>query len=302
MSKTLVAGMAVGAGLAIGAALRRSSSQNVQDKVVLITGASAGIGRATARAFAAQGARLALLARRVTALEEVCAELGPYHVPIVLAPADVTQTDELAAAVDRVYGEFGRIDILVNNAGVTMGGPHQDLAEGRLRQLLAINVYGPLRLTQLVLPGMLRQRSGHIVNVGSTMGILNPPGAAAYAATRAAVRAFSEALRREVYGTGIRVSTVMPGWTKTEMVQQMDWNELRRTGLFTIFTTLDDASVPARAIVSAVCYNRREVVLGGLQMRLGAISTPISPYLTDWYYRLFTNNAITLEIMRNMGV
>jgi short-subunit dehydrogenase len=166
---------------------------------------------------------------------------------------------------------------------------------------LAVNVYGPLRLTQLVLPGMLQQKSGHIVNVGSAMGILNPPGAAAYASTRAAVRAFSEALRREVRTSGIRVSTVMPGWTKTEMVQHMDWDELRRAGLLPFLATLDEADVPAQAIVSAVRYNRREIVLGGIQMQAGAINLPIAPHVIDWYYRLFTNHALVLEALRDMG-
>ncbi len=301
MNKALAAGLVVGTGVAIGAALRRSSPQTLQGKVVLITGASAGIGRATAREFAAQGARLALLARRITTLEEVCAELQPYHVPIVLTPADVTNSDQLAAAVDRVCEVFGRIDILINKAGVTMGGPHQDLAEDRLRQLLDVNIYGPLRLTQLVLPGMLRQGSGHIVNVGSMVGIINSPGLAAYTATRAAVRAFSEALRREVQGTGIQVSTIMPGWTKTEMVQHMDWNELRRTGIVTPLVSLDDACVPARAIVSAVRYRRREVLLGGLQMQIGAIPLPFATQIMDWYFRWFIRTDLVLEAMRGMG-
>jgi clavulanate-9-aldehyde reducatase len=302
MRKALVAGLVVGAGVAIGTALRRSSPQSVQGKVVLITGASSGIGRATAHAFAAQGARLALLARRISTLEEVCAELEPYRVPVVLAPADVTDSDQLAAAVDRVYDAFGCIDILINNAGVTMGGPHQNLAEERLRQMLAVNIYGPLRLTQLVLPGMLRQRGGHIVNVGSVMGLISPPGAAAYAATRAAVRAFSESLRREVRGTGIGVSTVMPGWTKTEMVQHIDWSELRRAGLLSVLATLDEARVPAQAIVYAVRYSRREILLGGLQMQAGAINFPLTPYVLDWYFRLFTSNDLVLEAMRQLGV
>lgn len=302
MRKALAMGMAIGAGLAIGTALRRSSPQSVQGKVVLITGASSGIGRATAHAFAAQGARLALLARRIPALEEVRAELEPYHVPVMLAPADVTSSDQLAAAVDRVVDTFGHIDILINNAGVTLGGSHQDIAEDRLRQLLGVNIYGPLRLTQLVLPGMLRQHSGHIVNVGSMMGLINPPGAAAYAATRAAVRAFSESLRREVRGAGIRVSTVMPGWTKTEMVQHVDWSELRRAGLLSALATLDEAGVPAQAIVAAVRYNRREVLLGGVQMQAGAINLPLTPYVLDWYFRLFTSNDLVLEAMRKLGV
>jgi short-subunit dehydrogenase len=301
MKTAMVVGLAVGTGLVLGTILRRPPVQSLKGKVVLITGASSGIGRATAHAFAAEGARLALLARRAVALEEIRTDLESHRVPIVLAPADVTDSDELAAAVDRVYREFGRIDILINNAGVTVGGPHQDITDERLRQLIAVNFYGPLRLTQLVLPGMLRQRSGHIVNVGSAIGIFNPPGAAAYAATRAAMRAFSDALRREVRGTGVRVSTIMPGWTKTEMVQHMDWHELRRTGLFTIFMALGDASVPAQAIVSAVRHNRREMVLGGAQLQIGTMSARIAPCLIDLYYRLFTNNAVTLEIMRHMG-
>ena len=140
-----------------------------------------------------------------------------------------------------------------------MGGPHQDLTEERLRQLLAVNIYGPLRLTQLVLPGMLQQGSGHIVNVGSMVGIIHSPGLAAYTATRAAVRAFSEALRREVGVWGIRVSVIYPGAVRTEFSQQAGIK--RKTGMTTpAFLMLEPQEV-AQVVLKVVRHPRRMVIL-----------------------------------------
>src|SRR5262245_30736039 len=138
---------------------RRAQPFSLTRQVVVITGASSGIGRAAAHAFAQAGASVALVARRPEALAAVEAELGCYGVETLVVPADVTRSEELERLVEKVLGTFGRIDVLVNNAGISRGGSFITLEPDDLRQLLLTNVYGPLRLTQLVLPCMLRRGS-----------------------------------------------------------------------------------------------------------------------------------------------
>jgi short-subunit dehydrogenase len=170
-----------------------------------------------------------------------------------------------------------------------------------VQQIINVNIYGPIRLTQLVLPVMLKQQRGHIVNVSSMMGLLEPPGAAIYTATRAAVRGFSRSLRREVDGTGIRVSTVFPGWTRTAMTDKLDRAKLRAARMLGPFITVDDPAIPAQAIVDAVRFQRNEVLMGGLQMIVGGRLVGLSTRLTDLYYRWFTDRTAALAALRNLG-
>ena len=269
-------------------------------KVVLVTGASSGIGRAAALAFAGAGACPVLVARRREVLEQV-QQAMPGTASLVV-PADVTRSEDLHAVVAQALARFGRIDVLVNNAGLSMGGPLQDLDPQGLRQMLDVNVYGPLRLAQLVLPVMLSQGRGQIVNVSSVAGALNSPGHTAYAATRAAVIAFSEALRRELAGTGVKVSLVLPGWTRTAMVSHITEQALRQARLLTPLSTFDEPEVPARAILDCVRYGRQQVVLGGLQYRFGILVERWAPWLMDWIYRHYFNREMLVRVLRDLGV
>jgi short-subunit dehydrogenase len=283
----------------------RSHPTDLRGNVVIITGASAGIGRATARAFAAQGAMLVLVARRAEVLAEVAAELTRDFAArpgtVLCVPADITCAADLSRVVETPLCHFGRIDVLVNNAGLSLGGPLDYPPDAAVRQLINVNVYGPIRLTQLVLPVMLKQRRGHIVNVSSMMGLLEPPGAAIYTATRAAIRGFSRALRRELAGTGVRVSTVFPGWVQTAMTDKLDRAGLRAANLLGPFITIDDAAKPAQAIVDAVRFRRDEVLMGGLHMTIGGRLVGLSARLTDLYYRWFTDRTAAVDALRDLG-
>lgn len=181
-------------------------------KVVIITGASSGIGAAAARAFAAAGADVALAARSVAALERLAAELPGK--PLVV-PTDVSVATEAHALIARVVAERGRIDILINNAGIGLAGPVATLAPADLEQALAINLLGPLYTIQAAVPHMRQRGRGQIINVSSVVGRQALPYLGGYAAAKAALDRLTEALRMELYGSGIKVTLFRPGTTRT---------------------------------------------------------------------------------------
>jgi uncharacterized protein len=186
------------------------------EKVCVVTGASGGIGEATARALAARGATVVLAARRVERLEEIAEgigrETGRPATPVTCDVGDVGQVEEL---VDRVKGDHGRCDVLVNNAGVPGGGAFADLSLEQIEHVARVNLLGVLFCTKLTLP-LLRASKGHVVNVASLAGRYALPGAAVYTATKHAVVAFSEALYHELAGDGVMVTSVNPGLVATE--------------------------------------------------------------------------------------
>jgi NADP-dependent 3-hydroxy acid dehydrogenase YdfG len=190
-------------------------------RTAIVTGASSGIGAATARALAYEGARLALGARRVERVEALARELGGDH---VVAPLDVTDPESAAAFVEGAAAELGRVDILVNNAGLALG--RAPLAEGNEeddRTMVEVNVLGLVRMTRLVLPYMEDGR-GHVVNLGSWAGREFYAGGGLYVATKTAVRALTQVLRKELVGR-IKVSTVDPG-----MVGGTEFSDVRFKG------------------------------------------------------------------------
>jgi NAD(P)-dependent dehydrogenase (short-subunit alcohol dehydrogenase family) len=179
------------------------------DKAVLITGASSGIGEATARLFLQKGFTVYATARRVETLSRLESE-GARVLPL-----DVTEEDTLCAAVQRVEAEVGAVGVLVNNAGYGLNGPLEELSLADVQRQFETNVFGLLRLSQLVLPAMRRAGRGRIVNVGSVGGSFTAPGAGAYHATKYAVEALSDALRMETAPFGVHVALVKPTGVRT---------------------------------------------------------------------------------------
>lgn len=180
-----------------------------QSKVVLITGCSSGIGKATARHLASAGYRVVATARKVESLSELQAA------GCAVLPLDVTDEDSMVSAVSRVEAEMGPPYALINNAGYSQSGAVESVPLDKVRRQFETNVFGLLRLTQLVLPGMRRRGSGRIVNVGSMGGKLTFPGGGVYHATKYALEALSDALRFEVAGFGIDVILIEPGLIRT---------------------------------------------------------------------------------------
>jgi NADP-dependent 3-hydroxy acid dehydrogenase YdfG len=191
----------------------------LQGTVALVTGASSGIGEATARRLAAQGARIALVARRRDRLERIAAELDGAHV----IQADVSDREQGTAAVGETVSELGRLDVLVNNAGVMLNGPVEGAPIEEWERMVSLNVLGLLYVTHAALPHLLAaadqepRRVADIVNISSTAGRFAYLNAAVYNATKFGVGAFSESFRQEVTRRHVRVSLVEPGGTDTEL-------------------------------------------------------------------------------------
>lgn len=181
-------------------------------KVVIITGASSGIGAATARALAAAGAHVVLTARDAARLDDLACQLNGRAITVPADIADPTGVQRLVAEVINVYQ---RIDVVINNAGVGLASPVAQLQPADLRAALDVNLFGPLYLTQAALPHMQRARRGQIIFVSSVVGLRALPYAGGYAATKAALDRLSEALRVELRGSGISVTLVRPGTTRT---------------------------------------------------------------------------------------
>jgi short-subunit dehydrogenase len=180
----------------------------LKDRVVLITGASSGIGAELARQADARGSRVGLLARSTTELEKLRAEL---HGPSEIVTADVTSPEQVAEAVERVTATLGPVDVLVNNAGIGAYGAFLDTDADELERLMRTNYLGVVHVLKAVLPGMVDRRTGHVVNVGSIAGRIGAPFEAGYSASKFAVTGLTEALATELRPFGIGVSLVNPG-------------------------------------------------------------------------------------------
>jgi short-subunit dehydrogenase len=187
-------------------------------KRVLITGASRGIGEAIARAFAAKGARVALVARSADAIEKLAADLdGTAH------PADLGDPAQVATLIDRVEREAGPVDVLVNNAGVApTTGAIQEWPLEEVEQTFRINLVSPAELCRQVIPGMLRRGTGHIVNISSLAGVAVFPGLTVYSSTKAGLTQFTAGLRADLKNTPIGTTVVELGPIPTEMLDSVD--------------------------------------------------------------------------------
>jgi NADP-dependent 3-hydroxy acid dehydrogenase YdfG len=186
------------------------------ERVAVITGASSGIGAATARALVADRHRVALLARRVDRIEALAAELGGAAIAIA---ADVTDGDAMTAAADRVQRELGGADILVNNAGVMLLAPFSSDQRAEIRQMIEVNLLGAMTATEVFLD-QLRDGGGDLVNISSVAGRTARAGNAVYAATKWGINGWSEALRQELQ-PGIRVTIIEPGAVATELTEHI---------------------------------------------------------------------------------
>lgn len=194
---------------------------SLKDRIVFITGASSGIGAACARAFAAEGARLLLAARRVDRIEAMKADLLQDGAAAVHAfSLDVQDRDAVEQAIAHLPAEWSAIDVLVNNAGLSRG--LDKLWEGKTQdweEMIDTNVKGLLWVTRAVVPGMLARGRGHVVNLGSTAQEIAYPGGNVYCGTKAAVKLINDGLRIDLLGTPVRVTSIDPGMVETEFSQ-----------------------------------------------------------------------------------
>jgi clavulanate-9-aldehyde reducatase len=193
---------------------------DLSGQVVAVTGASSGIGEATALAAAGAGASVALAARRADRIEELAQRINDAGGRAIAVPTDVSQEDQARAFVARTTEELGRLDVLVNNAGLMLLGPVPGADTDEWRRMIDVNVYGVLYTTHAALPILLENDGparGHIVNISSVAGRRASAGSGVYNLTKFGVNAFSEALRQEVTDQGVRVTIIEPGAVATEL-------------------------------------------------------------------------------------
>jgi short-subunit dehydrogenase len=191
------------------------------NKVVLITGASSGIGRALAIDLARRGASVGLLARRQEILNQIVDEITSAGGRALALRADVTQADLVRGAVDELRREFGAIDLLIANAGISINTFVPDLCEKKIAELINVNVIGVVNSVAAVLPNMVRQGSGHLAVNSSLAAYRGLPKSAAYCASKAAISSFFEALRIDLKGSGVDVTIIHPGFVKTPLIQHI---------------------------------------------------------------------------------
>lgn len=265
---------------------------NFTNKTIIITGASTGIGRATAIAFHDAGARLVLAARSTDALEQLSTDLGGPDRALPVT-TDVSDPDQCQALIDRAVAQFGGIDVLINNAGMVVSGHFEHLQPGDIEKQFAVNYFGVVYCIRAALPH-LKQSQGVIVNISSVAGFFGTPTASAYSATKAALNSLGQSLRVELKPYGIGVSTVCPYFTSGVQLAQkgviregslhkrsLSKSESKRRKWQSHPPGQQTSEQVADAIVKAADRRSRLVVLspvGRLIWRLNRLA----PWLVDW--------------------
>lgn len=224
-------------------------SNNIEGKVVVITGASSGLGEATARLLSAQGATVVLGARRIDRLQSLADELNGSGGKALAITTDVTDYDQVKKLVDAAVETYGRVDVIINNAGLMPSSPLERLKIDDWNRMIDVNIKGVLYGIAAALPYMKEQKAGHIINVSSVAGHKVRAGAAVYAATKHAVRALSEGLRQEVKPYNIRTTVISPGVVASELpntVTEPDIAENMRKAY--------EIAIPAESFARAVAF------------------------------------------------
>lgn len=248
---------------------------DLKDKTVVITGASSGIGRAAALEMARRGANVVLGARRLEALEKTAAECRALGVRATAVAADVTKPEDCA----RLVAEAGEVDVLVNNAGFAIFDAIAEAKPDELRAMMDTNYFGMVHCTQAVLPRMLQRGSGTIVNLASIAGIMGYARMGGYCATKFAVIGFTEALRDEVLGRGVRVALVCPGTTETGFFVKAERGKM--PGASRLILAVSPERV-ARAVCDAAedgRYRRILPLFAALYMRMKEIFPRLAHFL-----------------------
>jgi short-subunit dehydrogenase len=264
---------------------------SLANRVVWITGASAGIGAALARELAMQQAKLVLSARRVDRLEALAQDVAAAGAPEpLIAPLDLTNFDSHAHVAEAVRSHWGRIDVLVHNAGISQRGSALESDLGVVQRLIDVDLIGPISLTHAALPAMVEQGSGHFVVVSSLVGLFGTPKRSAYSAAKHGLHGYFESLEAELYDQGIRVTMICPGFIKTELTYHALTADGSEQG------TMDRAQAKgmsaeecARQIARAIANRESLVLVGGREVVMAHIAR-FAPCL---YRRLIRRVAVT---------
>jgi NADP-dependent 3-hydroxy acid dehydrogenase YdfG len=227
-----------------------TNTEGIAGKVVVITGASSGLGEATARLLSTQGATVVLGARRVDRIQALADELEAGGGTALAIETDVTDRGQVQRLVDAAVQRYGRIDVIINNAGLMPQSLLERLKVDEWDRMIDVNIKGVLYGIAAALPHMQRQKGGQIINVSSVAGHKVGPGSAVYAATKHAVRALSEGLRQEVKPYGIRTTVISPGAVATELPSTVSDPDVAAR----INKLYDDVAIPADSFARAVAF------------------------------------------------
>jgi NADP-dependent 3-hydroxy acid dehydrogenase YdfG len=234
--------------------------------VVAITGASSGIGEATARLLAERGAAVVLGARRADRLDELARDIRGAGGRAATCPTDVTRREDLERLVDRAVDEFGRLDVLVSNAGISKTGPMTELDVDGWSAMIDVNLRAVLYGIAAALPVFRRQGRGHLVTTVSTAGLKIVPTQAVYAGTKNAVRTLLEGLRQESTDGVLRTTSISPGFVRTELADSIDNAQVRDE----IRRTMNEVAIPPEAVARAIAFaieQPHDVEIGDITIR-----------------------------------
>ncbi|GAB4466448.1 MAG: SDR family oxidoreductase [Anaerolineales bacterium] len=260
---------------------------DLKDKVVLITGASSGFGEDAARLFAKEGCKVVLAARRLDRLQALAAEIQSAGGEALAVPVDLNVPAEIKVMVQTALDIYEHIDILFNNAGFGSMDWFENLDPERgIETIIRVNLIGTMLVTREVLPHMLQRRQGHIINMASVAGLIAPPLITTYSAGKYGVRAFTDALRREVRPFGIHVSGIYPGPAVTEFGKKLKHTKSRETIKRLPYPHLTSAYV-AKRVVDVAKRPRRTLVIPWWFRIITGFDT-LFPVVVDWILYLFS--------------
>jgi short-subunit dehydrogenase len=252
----------------------------LKDKKVLLTGGSRGIGPVIAESLIHSGASVAIAARSESALQTVASRLSRSGSRLLTVPVDLRDQNHREELIEKVTKEFGTIDILINNAGLETEGAYAELSWTAIQETVEVNLLAPMALTRLILPQMLKNNTGHIINIASIAAKSGAPYAAVYSGTKAGLAEWTRGLRLEVAGTGVRFSAIFPGY-------------VREVGMFSRFGVKSpwiigscSASQVAGAVIKVIKDGSPEKIVNSRPLRYSFIINELSPTLGDWLMKI----------------
>jgi short-subunit dehydrogenase len=254
---------------------------NLRGQTAILTGASGGLGNFIAPAMARAGMNLVLVAFPGEGLHEVCSAVSKEGVKAISLNLDLRDAEQRRRVVSTTLEEFGRVDVLVNNAGLEASAVYHELSEGQINDILTVNLEAPMMLTRAVIPEMLRQGHGHIVNMSSLAGKFGPGYQEAYTATKAALTAFTFSLRGTYRRTGVSASVVCPGFVEAGIYERMK-KQIGRPAPGLLGAGVCSPGRVARAVIRAIERDLPEIIVSRLPVRPLLALYPLSPSLGAW--------------------